>query len=81
MKTNEYHFITHWRVEANIADVYRLISHPEDFPRWWPQVYLKVEPLSPGDAHGLGRRVRLPSPLQVTLMAAAYGLWSRMAPS
>jgi uncharacterized protein YndB with AHSA1/START domain len=59
MKTNEYHFITHWRVEANIADVYRLISHPEDFPRWWPEVYLKVEPLSPGDAHGLGRRVRL----------------------
>jgi uncharacterized protein YndB with AHSA1/START domain len=36
MKANAYHFITEWRVEAQIQDVYRLISRPADFPRWWP---------------------------------------------
>ena len=56
---NEYQFITRWRVEGNIEDVYDLVSHPLDFPRWWPSVYLEVEEISPGDATGEARRVRM----------------------
>ena len=57
--TNEYHFITRWRVQGSADEVYELISHPEDFPRWWPSVYLRVEEAAPADDRGLGRRMRL----------------------
>jgi hypothetical protein len=58
-KSNFYHFITRWRVPGKVDDVYQIISHPADFPRWWPQVYLKVEELSPGGGNGVDRCVRL----------------------
>jgi len=57
--TNHYHFITRWRVEGTADQVYALISRPEDFPRWWPSVYLRVDEIAPGQESGLGRRVRL----------------------
>jgi Polyketide cyclase / dehydrase and lipid transport len=57
--TNQYEFTTRWRVQGKADDVYEFISHPEHFPRWWPQVYLRVDELSPGEANGIGRRVRL----------------------
>ena len=59
MPSNEYHFITHWRVLGTVDEVYDLISHPLDYPRWWPSVYLKIEELTPGDESGVGRRMRL----------------------
>ena len=59
MSSNEYHFITRWRVQGTVDEVYDLISHPLDYPRWWPSVYLKIEELTPGDEGGVGRRVRL----------------------
>lgn len=55
---NEYHFITSWRVRASAEEVFEIISKPEEFPRWWPDVYLSVIDLAPGDEHGVGRRVR-----------------------
>ena len=59
MSANEYHFVTHWRVEATAQAVYDLISHPVDFPRWWPDVYLQVDETAPGDASGVDHCVRL----------------------
>ena len=59
MPSNEYHFITHWRVRGTADEVYDLISHPLDYPRWWPSVYLQTEELAPGDDNGVGRRIRL----------------------
>jgi len=59
MPSNEYHFITHWRVRGTADEVYDLISGPLDYPRWWPSVYLQTEELAPGDDNGLGRRIRL----------------------
>lgn len=56
---NEYHFITRWRAEAAAEEVYEIIRDPLDLPRWWPAVYLSVVEISPGDEHGIGRRVRL----------------------
>jgi len=59
MPSNEYHFITRWRVQGTADEVYELISSPLDYPRWWPSVYLQTEEIARGDEHGLGRRVRL----------------------
>ena len=59
MSTNDYHFITHWRVRATLAEVVAIISDAEDLPRWWPAVYLEVRELAQGDAQGVGKRVSL----------------------
>jgi uncharacterized protein YndB with AHSA1/START domain len=59
MASNDYRFFTHWRVRARAEEVYELISKPMDFPRWWPEVYLKVEEVAPGDERGVGHCVRL----------------------
>lgn len=59
MASNDYRFVTHWRIEAPIEDVYRIISNAADLPRWWPSVYLEVRELSPGDERGIGKVVDL----------------------
>jgi hypothetical protein len=59
MAANEYHFITHWRVPGTAEEVYELVSHPLDYPRWWPSVYRHTQEIAVGDEHGIGRRVRL----------------------
>jgi hypothetical protein len=56
--TNEYHFVTHWRFEGALVDVYELISSPLGSMRWWPSVYLDVQQLDSGDSRGVGRRFR-----------------------
>jgi uncharacterized protein YndB with AHSA1/START domain len=59
VSANDYHFVTDWRFEAPIDRVYHLISHPLDYPRWWPEVYLSVTEVAPGDAVGVGRVIDL----------------------
>jgi hypothetical protein len=59
MAGNEYHFITHWRVEGTVEEVYRLLSDATDLVRWWPAVYLKVRELEPGDQNGIGKVMSL----------------------
>lgn len=45
--TNEYRFITRWRVKASPDEVFAVIGQPLEYPRWWPSVYLQVtEPAS-----------------------------------
>jgi hypothetical protein len=43
MAANEYHFVTHWRVESTIDEVSDVLDAPCDLPRWWPSVYLDVK--------------------------------------
>jgi hypothetical protein len=57
--SNQYAFLTRWRVEGTCGEVADILSDPLDLPRWWPAVYLGVEELAAGDANGLGRRIRL----------------------
>ena len=57
--SNQYEFLTHWRVEGTCGEVADVLGDPLDLPRWWPSVYLAVEELRPADTSGLGRRVRL----------------------
>ncbi len=57
--TNEYDFVSRWRVEGTCGEVADILGDPLALPRWWPSVYLAVEELRPPDSNGIGRRVRL----------------------
>ncbi len=59
MSTNEYHFITHWRVKSTVEEIIDIIGDADDLPRWWPSVYLEVKTLENGEANGKGKRVSL----------------------
>ncbi|MFY9558487.1 MAG: polyketide cyclase [Blastocatellia bacterium] len=59
MPSNEYHFITHWRVEGTINEVANILKAAEELPRWWPSVYLEVKVLESGDENGIGKVVSL----------------------
>ena len=49
MATNDYHFITHWRVQSTIKEVSEILGNAPDLARWWPSVYLGVKELAPGN--------------------------------
>jgi hypothetical protein len=59
MPGNDYHFVTTWRVESTLDEIYKIIADGPDLVRWWPSVYLEVEELKPGDERGLGRVISL----------------------
>jgi hypothetical protein len=56
MATNDYHFITRWQVQDEVAAI---IGNATDLPCWWPAVYLAVEEIEAGDAQGVGKVVQL----------------------
>ncbi|HXD74005.1 MAG TPA: SRPBCC family protein [Vicinamibacterales bacterium] len=58
-RSNDYHFVTRWKVAGTCEEVSDVLGDPLDLPRWWPMVYLQVEELRPGGRSGIGRRVRL----------------------
>jgi hypothetical protein len=57
--SNDYHFITHWRVPATAEEVSDVLADPTELVDWWPSVYLDVRVLEPGDEQGVGRVVDL----------------------
>src|SRR5262252_1034920 len=59
IETNQYHFLSHWRVEATCGEVSDILGDPLALVRWWPSVYLAVEEIAPERADGTGRRVRV----------------------
>ncbi|MCG3117899.1 MAG: hypothetical protein ALAOOOJD_00011 [bacterium] len=59
MASNEYRFITHWRVNTTAEEVFDILSDAEDLARWWPAVYLTVQVLAAGDKNGIGKTVSL----------------------
>jgi len=59
VSSNEYHFITEWRVPGTVAEVAEVLADAADLARWWPSVYLGVTQLDPGDERGLGKVVDL----------------------
>lgn len=59
MASNEYHFITQWRVQGTVKEVVDVLRDPTDLVRWWPSVYLDVRVLEPGEPSGLGKVVDL----------------------
>jgi len=59
MATNEYHFITHWRVPASCEEAYRTLQDINTLAAWWPSVYLDVKVLDKGLPGGVGKVVGL----------------------
>src|SRR5690349_4980495 len=55
-QTNEYVFVTTWRVQGTIEEISQILDDPEALPRWWPAVYLEVRTLPDGvvDLHTRG---------------------------
>jgi hypothetical protein len=56
---SDYHFVTHWRVEATRQEVFDVLGDAAGLARWWPSVYLDVRVVDPGDDRGVGRVVEL----------------------
>ncbi len=59
-------------MRRSITKVADILDDPLDLPRWWPDVYLDVRELAPGDAGqraliGLHTKGRLPYTLRWTL--------------
>ena len=59
MPSNEYHFVTRWRVRGTVNEVADILKKATDLPRWWPAVYLEAQELEPGDSEGVGKVVSL----------------------
>ena len=57
MAAHEFSIPTVWRLKAKAANVYAILNDPDEFVRWWPEVYLGVEVLREADASGKGRIV------------------------
>lgn len=53
--SNDYEFMSQWRVTGTCADIYEILINGKDYPRWWPLVYLGVEELDAGGEHGIGK--------------------------
>lgn len=49
-----YQFVTRWRVDAPIDNVWEALEAADRYPQWWPAV-LRADQLEPGDDAGLGR--------------------------
>jgi hypothetical protein len=58
--SNEYHFVTHWRVESTIEEVSAVLDNAPDLVRWWPSVYLNVKQIEPSGPVELITKGRLP---------------------
>ena len=59
MRSNEYVFVTRWRLDARIEDVSDILQDPLSLPRWWPSVYLEVREIVAGGPNRIGRVIEL----------------------
>jgi hypothetical protein len=59
MSSNDYHFITPWRVEGDVGEVSDILEDALALPRWWPAVYASVQELDAGEERGIGRVISL----------------------
>jgi hypothetical protein len=55
----DYVFRTVWRVAGTTAEVRDVLADGPSLPRWWPAVYLAVDPLREGDETGLGGEIAM----------------------
>ncbi len=52
-----YHFVTIWKIKCSIEEVWEVLHHQEDWPKWWKGV-VKVETLKQGDNNNIGKIMR-----------------------
>ena len=54
MGTADYEFTTVWRVAGTREEVVDILRDSRELPRWWPAVYLSVDPGRSGGADRVG---------------------------
>lgn len=59
MPANKYEFLTEWRIAAPQELIFEILKDGKEYPRWWPDVYLKADYQPSGRADGIGDRVTL----------------------
>jgi hypothetical protein len=59
MSSNEYQFLTEWRVTGEAETVFEILREGSQFPRWWPDVYLDAKSMPSGRPDRIGDRVEL----------------------
>ncbi|MDJ0757019.1 MAG: hypothetical protein QNJ45_26040 [Ardenticatenaceae bacterium] len=59
MNSNDYQFVTHWRVRSTCEEISQILGNAPDLVRWWPAVYLNVQEVEAGDENGIGKVVSL----------------------
>ena len=57
MSSNDYHFLTRWRIRGGVDEVAAVIEDALALPRWWPDFFRSAEELAKGGAHGVGGTV------------------------
>jgi hypothetical protein len=57
--TNDYHFVTTWRMAATPDEISATLGDAATLARWWPSVYLRVRVVDEGDDRGIGKVVDL----------------------
>ena len=57
--SNDYHFITTWRIPATPDEITDVLGDAPALARWWPSVYLTVSEAAAGDERGVGKVVDL----------------------
>jgi len=57
--SNDYHFVTVWRIPGTPEEITDVLGDAPALARWWPSVYLTVTEAAPGDANGVGKVVEL----------------------
>jgi len=55
----DYEFRTVWRVAGTAGEVRDVLADGPSLPRWWPAVYLAVDPVTEGDDRGVGAELAL----------------------
>jgi hypothetical protein len=59
LPANDYIFLTRWQAEGEAEEVYEILTDVPGYLRWWPQVYLAVQPLARAGKDGIGQSYRL----------------------
>ena len=59
MASDEYHFVTEWRVAGTVEEVKDVLGDAASLTHWWPAVYLSLDEIEHGAPDGLGRAVAL----------------------
>lgn len=43
MAWSDYHFVTHWKIRGDAADIYKILKDGENYQDWWRPAYVRTE--------------------------------------
>jgi carbon monoxide dehydrogenase subunit G len=75
----DYHYVSTWQLQAPIEQVWAALNDLEHLPTWYRGVQ-EARELAPGDAQGVGRRVRYVIKGRLPLRLAFEATTTRSAP-